>query len=148
MATHSLPKVIFYHVKDNQTKLNLICTKALEAFRDEKRLLIIVNSFQAAQYVDQLLWRFPPNGFMPHVIADTSTAEWIAITLQDQHNVNQATTLLNLSPSYSSLSLKMEEVYEIYDETHSDKRALSEQRLKTYQSHGIMIKQEGIPVNH
>ena len=148
MTTRALPKVIFYHVKDNQAKLSLIGTKALEAFRDEKRLLIVVHSFQAAQYVDQLLWRLPPNGFMPHVIADTSTAEWIAITLQDQHNVNQATTLLNLSPSYSSLSLKMEEVYEIYDETHADKQALSEQRLKTYQSHGITIKRENILNSH
>jgi DNA polymerase III subunit chi len=144
MTTQISPKIIFYHVKNNQAKLHLICTKALEAFRDEKRLLITVNSFQAAQYVDQLLWRSPANGFMPHVIADTSTAEWVAITLQDQHNVNQAPTLFNLGMAYPPLSLKMEEVYEIYDETHPDKLALSEQRLKAYQALGLMIKREEV----
>lgn len=134
------PKVVFYHVKDNQAKLSLICHLAVQAFRNEKKLLITVNSLQAAQYVDQLLWRLPMHEFIPHAIADISSSEWITITLQDQHNVNKANCLLNLGTHFPPLSLKMEEVYEIYDETHADKLTLSKQRIDAYQAKGMIVK--------
>lgn len=132
-------KVTFYHVQDNPSKIQLICAKAKEAFQLEKRLLIAVPSFDAAQYIESLLWRFHEESFMPHVIADTTTKEWIAITMQDKDNVNQAPSLLNLCPLFSSLALKVEEVFEFYDESHPQKKELSEQRRRYYQANGFLI---------
>jgi DNA polymerase-3 subunit chi len=129
-------------VKDNSAKIHLICTKAQEAFKQEKRLLIAVPNFQAAQYIEALLWRVPAESFMPHVVADTPTSEWIAITMQEQHNVNQAIRLLNLCSIPSALHQQVAEVYELYDETHPQKTKLSEQRLQFYQSKGLLVKVE------
>lgn len=120
----------------------MICTKAHEAFKQEKRLLIAVPNFQAAQYVETLLWKVPAESFIPHVVADTSTSEWVAITMQEQHNVNQAARLLNLCPTPSTLYQQISEVYEFYDETHPQKAELSQQRLQLYQSKGILVKIE------
>lgn len=130
-------------MKDNSAKIHLICTKAQEAFKQEKRLLIVVPNFQAAQYIETLLWRNPPESFMPHVIVDTSTVEWIAITMQEEHNVNQAPRLLNLCSIPSPLYSQVEEIYEIYDETLPQKTELSQQRLRYYQDKGLLIKTEG-----
>lgn len=138
MKNNSLNKIIFYRVKDNSAKIQLICTKAQEAFKHEKRLLIVVPNFQSAQYVEGLLWKVPPESFMPHVIVDTSTAEWIAITMQDQHNVNQASRLLNLCTTFSPLYQQVEEIYELYDETLPQKAELSQQRLNDYQAKGLI----------
>lgn len=140
MNTPLSPKVTFYRVKDNGAKIHLIGTKAQEAFKHEKRLLITVPNFQAAQYIESLLWKSPADSFMPHVVADTSTAEWIAITMQDQNNVNQAIRLLNLSPSVPHFFQEMSEIFELYDETHPEKLELSKQRVQFYQSKGITIK--------
>lgn len=140
MKNNPQVKVTFYHVKDNGAKIQLICTKAQEAFYQGKRLLIAVPNLQAAQYIEALLWRSPEESFMPHVIADTPTSEWIAITLQEQHNVNQAARLLNLCPNPSPLYQQVEEVYDLYDETHPQKSELSQQRLRFYQSKGLQIK--------
>lgn len=68
------------------------------------------------------------------MIVDTSTAEWIAITMQDQRNVNQASRLLNLCTIPSPLYQEVEEIYELYDETHPQKTELSQQRLRYYQA--------------
>lgn len=136
-------KITFYQIKDNAAKIQLICAKAHEAFQHEKRLLITVPNLQAAQYVDALLWRIPEESFIPHVITDFSTPEWIAITLQDKQNVNQATCLLNLCTELPALYQQMEEIYEIYDETHPQKVACSKQRLDQYQAYGLVIKREG-----
>lgn len=139
MTSEIRSKVIFYQVKDNGAKIKLIYTKAQEAYKLEKRLLIIVPNFEAAQYVETLLWREPIDSFMPHVVADTSTSEWIAITMQDQHNVNQATSLLNLCPTPPSIYSQFNEVYELYDETHPQKSALSQERLQYYKSQGVAV---------
>lgn len=129
-------------MKDNSAKIHLICTKAQEAFKQEKRLLITVPNFLAAQYIESLLWRTPSDSFMPHVVADTPTTEWIAITMQDQLNVNQASRLLNLCPTPSALYQQVNEIFELYDETHPEKVELSKQRLQFYQSKGLVVKME------
>ena len=139
MTQKPFPKVTFCRVKDNGAKIHLICTKAKESYQLEKRLLIAVPSFEAAQYVETLLWRFPEESFMPHVIADTKTKEWIAITMQDKENINQAPRLLNLCPAFTPLSHLVEEVYELYDETHPQKMKLSEERMQQYESKGFTI---------
>jgi DNA polymerase-3 subunit chi len=125
-------------VRDNSAKIQLICTKAQEAVKYEKRLLIAVPNLQAAQYIDALLWRTPPESFIPHIISDTPITEWIAITMQEQCNVNQATRLFNLCPSPSALYQQVEEVYDLFDETHPQKTELSQQRLRHYQAKGLL----------
>lgn len=144
MTSNSIAKITFYQVKDNAAKIHLICTKAQEAFKQEKRLLITVPNFLAAQYIESLLWRIPSDSFMPHVVADTPTSEWIAITMQDLQNINQAPRLLNLCPTPSALYQQVSEVYELYDETHPEKAELSKQRLQFYQSKGLSVNTEGI----
>lgn len=140
---HKTPaKVIFYRVKDNAAKIHVICAKAKESFQLERRLLISVPSFEAAQYIESLLWKVPEESFMPHVIADTATKEWIAITLQDQHNSNQSPRLLNLCPTFSPLSHQVEEVYELFDESHPQKLKASEQRMQEYRSNGFRVTQD------
>jgi DNA polymerase-3 subunit chi len=140
MNHNQTKRLTFFRVKDNPSKLRLICAKAAESFQTEKRLIIAVPSFEAAQYIDALLWRQPEESFMPHVISDTPTKEWIAITLQEEINVNQAPILLNLRPDFPSLAKAVDHVYDLYDETHPSKIELSENRKKQYESNGFNIQ--------
>ena len=139
MKNHPSVKVVFYSVKDNSTKLQFICNKAKEAFQHEKRLLIVVSNLEAAKYVDALLWRFPDDGFIPHVISDVATNEWITITTQEKQNVNQATCLLNLRQAPCSLYHQFEDIYEFYDETHPQKIEFSQKRIQFYQKEGLLV---------
>jgi DNA polymerase III subunit chi len=140
MMKNKIPvKAIFHRVSDNGAKIQFVCSKAQEALQHEKRLLIAVPNFQAAQYVDLLLWQHPAESFLPHVIAEATTPESIAITMQQQHNVNQATWLLNLCPTPSALYQYVEEVYDLYDESHPQKTELSRQRMGFYEAKGLVI---------
>ena len=138
-------KVIFYRVKDSAAKIQLICMKAHEAVQHEKRLLVSVPTLQAAQYIDALLWKLPEESFLPHVISDAPTLEWIAITVQDQakqnhSNVNQAARLLNLCSTPATLHQQVEEIYELWDETDPQKTELSQQRFRFYQTKGCEVR--------
>lgn len=140
MKNNPKPKVTFYRVKDNGAKIQLICSKAQDSFRKERRLLIAVPNMEAAKYVETLLWRLPEESFMPHLITDEQSNEWIVITLQDKVNVNDAPQLFNLCTDPSPLYQFVEEVYELFDETHPQKLELSQQRMRLYQSKGFLVK--------
>ena len=127
-------KVIFYKIKDNREKIHFICTKAEEAYQQEKKLLILVPNEAAGQYVDALLWRLPENSFMPHALTGSPTNEWIAITILAE-NLNQASRLLNLTAQASTLQ-HFEEIYEIFDETSPDKLKASKEKIASYQVKG------------
>lgn len=131
-------KVTFYRVKDNRSKLELICAKALAAVEHEKRLLILVSTMEAGRYLDNLLWSKPEEGFLPHIYTQEPTQEWIAITME-QKNINQATDLLNLQTHAISFYDQFEEIHELFDETTVEKEALSQQRLNDYQSKKLLV---------
>ncbi len=134
MQPNPSTRIIFYEVAQNSAKIALICQKAVEAFTLEKKLLITAPSLEAAQYVDDLLWRFSEESFIPHVITDHPTAEWVAITLQNHLNINGAVRLLNLCPTPPPLFQEVNEIYEFYDKTDGQKAELSQRRYQFYEA--------------
>ena len=142
MMQTKLPKITFYKVRDNSVKVRYISNKVLEALKNEKRLLIAVPNLQAAEYVDKLLWRISPESFVPHVITDVTSSEWIVITLQQEHNVNQASLLINLCANATPLYQSVEAVYEFYDETASEKTSLSDKKMEFYREKGCQVVSE------
>lgn len=131
------PKVTFYSIRDNRDKIRLVSDKSIHAYRDAKRLLISVPNLQSAHYIDTLLWSTPPDSFLPHIVSDMPTTEWIAITLQNEINVNESPRVLNLSPR--PCFLPVEEIYEIFDESHPDKTLLSENKIRLYKEQGYPL---------
>lgn len=132
-----ITRVIFHTVKDAQAKLDFICQRAEEAMRQEERLLIAVPTDEAAQYIEALLWRQPETSFIPHVITQSPTTAWVAITSKPTHNFNQASILLNLCSEVPPLYSQFNIVYELDDQTHPQKATLSEQRRSSYAANGI-----------
>jgi len=131
------PRLIFYKIKDNAAKIELICTKVKESFEHEKRLLILVGTKEAGEYVDSLLWKRPLESFYPHLFTQEITTQWIAIT-QQLANINQATSLLNLGMQPVIFFQEFEEIYELDDQTSQEKAAQSKERLSYYQSQGLI----------
>ncbi len=140
MNHNPLPvRVTFFPVKDNNTKLLLICNKIQETLKQEKRILITVPTEEAAHYIDSLLWRIPEWSFIPHSIIHTSTQEWVAITTVMTHNLNGANRLLNLCPQSCPIYQQFEEIYEFYDDSHPQKAEQSQKKFIHYQSQGIFV---------
>lgn len=130
-------KVSFYRVKDNATKLDLICLMANKVIEDEKRLMISVTNPEAGRYVNTLLWRKPEASFIPHLLTQHSTQEWIAISMECK-NINQAQRLLNLNTHAISFFGEFEELIELWDETSPEKKDLSQNRWDFYLSQNLI----------
>ncbi len=135
------PRIIFYKIRDNSAKINLICSKVKESMEHEKRLLILVATKEAGEYLDALLWKKPIEGFYPHIFTQETTTEWIAIT-QQLANINQASCLLNLGTQPVIFFQEFEEIYELEDLTSAEKANQSKERLNHYQLQGIQTLQQ------
>lgn len=130
--------IIFLRTRDNQEKCSRIIQCAEQALETEKRLLIVAPNEEAARYLDQLLWRMPQEGFVPHVITHTPCQDFVAITTTYQ-NLNQASYLLHLSPQICPIGDKFEQIYELYDMSNPEKELAAQQKVKQYQSKGLAV---------
>lgn len=133
------PTIIFLKVADNQSKMALICDTVHKHFLAGEVVLLTVPNGDAANYLDQLLWKFPAESFLPHSVSEKASNDPVVITT-GKSNPNNAVVLFNLLPDVNPGYNTFKVVYELFDETHPEKLRLSQQRQQIYASNGKQIQ--------
>ena len=133
-------RICFLTVKDNPTKLQKICEIIGSHFVKKQRVLIAVPSNEAAAYIDQLLWKMPEEGFIPHAIHQNATQDYVVITTAPQ-NLNQAQVIVNLLPTQHPNPGSVDTIYELMDLTSRDKEETSRKKQATYQQAGYFVEE-------
>lgn len=65
-----MPENLIYFVETRADGQRILLCRWIERFHDSgRRVQLVVDSSQAAQYVDHLLWTFSQESFIPHRIA-------------------------------------------------------------------------------
>ncbi len=94
-----MPKVNFYLLKQNaaEARLALACRLAEQQSRTGQRVYIVTESQEAAREMDQLLWSFVPDSFVPHTLATDDNAAKAPVVIGHTAAIPAATTcVLNL----------------------------------------------------
>lgn len=131
--------VIFLKAADNQSKISCICDTVRRCFEEGKAVLIAVSSQEASNFLDNLLWRYPEDSFLPHVVSNDPVSDRIVITMNEK-NINNAAVLFNLRPNANLSRGMFQVIYDLFDETHPDKLKLSQQRLQAYRDAGCNVQ--------
>lgn len=134
-----MPVIYFIKVADNLAKLKSICETVHRHFLLKQPILITAPNEEAAQFIDQLLWKMPEESFIPHTLCNASNEDLVVVTTS-QANLNKAIAVFNLCPQASPLAGQVDIIYELYDATHPAKEDLSKQRQSAYASQGFPIK--------
>ncbi len=137
----SKSQVTFWQVNDAQSKLTCVCQLIYRHFQQAQRQLITVPSQAAAEYLDKVLWRYPPEAFIPHAISTTPVPAAIVITTASE-NLNNATVLINLCPTPSPLVHNVALVHELLDCSDPSKQQASRQRFAAYQEQGHNVSSQ------
>lgn len=132
------PKVNFLIVKENSAKWQGIVQIANHCFHHRIKLLFSVASEEVGRYVDELLWKFPVESFLPHAVVNRPSTELIVISA-DLKNYNQAEILFNLRPEPNLLAAQFPLIYDFFDETVPSKKELSEKRKLFYQEQNFLL---------
>ncbi len=132
-------RTLFFQVRSDQEKKALIVRLAKEYFEKKEPLLIRLPHEKALEYVDLLLWRIPPESFLPHVIKDAPCKDLIVLTSSKQ-NPNGARSILNLCPEpIDNKNLSFTKIYEIEDLASTQKNKTAQERYQSYKTAGFTI---------
>lgn len=135
MNRQTKPTVKFLKVTDNTTKIRRLASTVQQHFLSGDKIVVFAPNKQATDYIDQLLWRMPSDGFLPHAIANGESSERVVIT-ESKENINQANIAINLTPGLLTLD-SFEIVYELMDGSDPKKVKQVQEKMREYQKLGL-----------
>ena len=121
------PKIHYLRAATPQQKVSLLTETVERLFLEGKRIQIQVPNDAALRYVDDLLWNYKPESFIPHTPASSASKEPLILT-KESANLNQADVLIHLLPSKPPTHFK--EIYDLLDETTPEKKQASQLKLE------------------
>ena len=132
-------KIFYINLKNPTEKVRFLVKIAQDHYQKNKKLLILTADTKTTEYVDNLLWAEPKEGFLPHFASQTHLDECIVISAE-KTNLNQAKTVLNLTPEpIDPIALKLNSIIEIEDSSTSAKIQVFKKKLSYYQKANIPI---------
>jgi len=141
MQSHpeEVPRVVFFQVKTPQDKPAALVKVVQRHFLHRESILIVVEEEAALGYVDELLWKVPPESFLPHSVLEESGEERVAIT-RVKKNLNGAKYAFNLCPTPLLIEGPFRTIYEFEDATTPHKKNLSQMRFDAYKKAKYLIE--------
>ncbi|HUA80319.1 MAG TPA: DNA polymerase III subunit chi [Dyella sp.] len=79
-----MPRADFYLItkpRFNEQPLLLVCELARKAFAAQQRTLILARDFEQAETLDELLWSFDEDAYIPHQLAGDDDDEHTAVLI-------------------------------------------------------------------
>lgn len=125
--------VEFLKAASPQQKLSQVTSTVEKLFLEGKRIQILGPSDEALKFIDELLWTYKPESFLPHMVAGTPSKEVVVLS-KSSANLNNADVLINLLPSlpptdfFKAFSM----VYELLDETTPEKKAQADLKVAAW----------------
>lgn len=135
-----MTKVDFYVLPEatSEARWLFACKLAEKVQRMGMRVLIAVDSEADARQLDELLWTFKPESFVPHQLINGNKPAPVEITFNDQTGDHQG-LLLNLSNTIPAWFSRFERVSEVVIQ-EQQMLATSRERYSFYKSRGYPIE--------
>lgn len=132
-------KIFYISLKTPSEKVRFLVKLAQDHYQKNKKLLILTADTKTTEYVDNLLWAEPKEGFLPHFASQTLLDECIVISAE-KANLNQAKAALNLTAEpINPHEMKLSSIIEIEDTSTPTKTQIFKKKLSYYQKAGIPI---------
>jgi DNA polymerase-3 subunit chi len=135
-----MPRADFYLIDKPRFRaepLLLVCELAKKAFAGEQPTLILVRSHDQAEALDELLWAFDENAFIPHQIAgDDDDAITAVLIVPPGTEAADRALVINLRDACAPGLF--ERVLEVVPADDAE-RAGSRERWKTYKAAGFDV---------
>lgn len=129
--------VTFFQVRSSQEKFRHIAEMCRFHFRKKEPFLLFVEDEKGENFLDEFLWKYPENGFLPHKILSEAENILIAIT-KLKKNLNGAKYAFNLCPTPLLLP-GLRKIYEFEDSSSPNKQTLSSMRFASYKQAGYAL---------
>ncbi len=136
-----MPRADFYLIDKPRFRadpLLLVCELARKAFASEQATLILARSREQAEQLDERLWEFDDDAFIPHeIVGDSDDDEMTAVLIvPPEMQTPDRPLVINLRDACASG--RFDRVLEVVPADEAE-RAGSRERWKTYREAGFEV---------
>ncbi len=138
--------VRFYILNDSApgTRERFACRLADRGMREGLRTYINVNDAADCRRLDELLWTFSDQSFVPHAVADDGTETDCAVAIGcDREPTQDFQVLVNLANEVPHFFSRFDKTMEIIDGREAVKAA-GRERYRFYQDRGYPLESHPI----
>ncbi len=137
-----MSKVSFYLLKQGQAKERYLfaCRLCEKISAQKMKIYLHTDTHEQATYLDDLLWSFRPDSFLPHCLLETDIDEEVSIRIGHGENFQQDfDVLINLGEQVPAFYRHFDRVAEIIS-TDETEKALGRQRWSQYKEAGVELE--------
>jgi len=134
-----MSEISFYHLQ--KSPLEMVLPRLLEkTLESDKRAVVMMGSAERVEFLNNVLWTYKKDSWLPHGNAKDGHAELqpIWLTVEDE-NPNQAAFLFLADGAQSNKMNDYERCFELLDGNDPDAVSAARERWKVYQDagHGV-----------
>lgn len=142
-----MTRIDFYILESDapQAQGRLACRLADKAWSKQHQVYVHTNTHQDSEQLDQLMWVYQQDSFLPHCLAGTDTSAETPILIGHDHEPEQATdVLINLADTVPPFFSRFTRIVELVTGDES-LRQKARQRYKYYRDRGYAIETHRLP---
>jgi DNA polymerase-3 subunit chi len=131
---------------DYNQSLQFACAQIEKAHANNETVHVHTRTREEAEHLDDLLWSFRDDAFVPHQLFDANENDYAPVTIGYSHTHAKQDVLINLCdvvPDFFSDYTRIIEI--IYSD--SEIQQLGRERYKQYRSHACDLNTHKIKVN-
>jgi DNA polymerase-3 subunit chi len=141
-----MSKVSFYLLKQGQAAERYVfaCRLCEKISAQKMKIYLHTDTPEQASYLDDLLWSFRPDTFLPHCLLDTEIDEKVSILIGHGESGHENPekdfdVLVNLSETVPTFYRQFDRVAEIISADETEK-AQGRQRWSQYKEDGVELE--------
>lgn len=141
-----LTRIDFYILGDTgpQARERAACRLAEKAWLKNHRVYVHTSSTEAARAMDELMWTFRQNSFVPHAIVPAAPDDPVTVLVGVGHPPeHESDVLLNLTEKVPEFFTQFDRIAEFVDGTEHA-RASGRERYRQYRDHGCAIESHNV----
>jgi DNA polymerase-3 subunit chi len=143
-------QVMFYLLdnkaqEDAEHSLHLLaCQQAAYFYRQNKKIFIYTQNQQDAHQIDELLWSFEANSFVPHNLVGEGQKQGAAVEISWQVPTNRRNVLINLTSTVPNFANQFSHIIDFVPSDETLKQNARE-RFKAYRQWGFQVDNQAAP---
>ena len=147
-------QVMFYLLKDEVTDetdndtcsaLYHACLQASYFYRQKQRVYIYTQDQKHAEQVDEMLWAFDSDSFVPHNLVGEGPKQGAAVEIGFQAPQGRRQVLINLTSTVPNFANQFQFIVDFVSSDEALKQQARE-RFKTCRQWGFQVDNQAVPV--
>ena len=132
-----MTRIDFYQLDQSRHRTeDVVCRLCAKAYSQKQNILVLTDSVEQSDRIDQLLWVFEDDSFIPHDVEEVEGFTTPVMIHNNPPTADNREVLINLSASIPTFFPQFERVLELVTEDNKDS---ARERFRYYKDRGYEL---------